>query len=129
MSPGRNSNVALSMDVQLVLGAELRWELSSWAIRVPIELLRLANKTLDPPNARPEAFPSDEPISWCKKGVIDPAGAMIFDKAFREAWAELEDLDFPVRQNMLARCIGQLIATECDPGRLKTKAIILLSRS
>jgi hypothetical protein len=129
MSPGRTNNVALSKEVQLVLGAELRWELSSWAIRVPMALLRLASKTLEPPNARPEAFPSDEPISWCEKGVIDPAGAIIFDKAFRKAWAELEDLDFPVQQDMLARCISQLIATECDPGKLKTKAIILLSRS
>ena len=129
MLADRTNRVTLPIEIQLALGAELRWEFSSWAIRMPMDLLRLAGKAPDAPNARPEVFPSDEPVSWCEKGVIDTAGTRIFDKAFKEAWAELVDLDLAVGQETLARCLSALMATECDPGKLKTKAVILLNRS
>lgn len=129
MPVGRTNQARLTPELQNILGAELRWAFSSWAFRVPLPLLRLASQTIDPPEARAESYPSDEPFAWCEKGVIDGAAAAIFERAFDDAWIELHDLDVNASREKLARCLTLLMATECDSSRLKTKAILKLSRA
>lgn len=125
MSQHRPNNAILPLEIQLLLGAELRWAFSSWALNVPLKLLRAASMTRAPSKSRPEALPFDGPVAWCRAGVLDQTGQRLFDEAFAETTMELERLD--VSRATLAQSISRLIWTECDPYKLKTKAILALS--
>ena len=113
-------------EVQLALGAELRWTLSSWAIRLPWKLLSLAHRAHAPQNNKFEHLPSDEPVIWSERGVLDAASIAILDKAFRQALADLRNADHAADKEKLARCLCEMIKTERDPSRLAAKAVISL---
>jgi hypothetical protein len=125
MIPGTNRGY-IPPEVQRALGAELRFTLSSWANRLPWKLVRLARRAHTPPNKRLETFPSDEPVIWSEKGVLDATSIAILDKAFQQAWGDLRNADHAADKETLARCLSQMIKTERDPSRLATKAVIRL---
>jgi hypothetical protein len=116
----------IPLEVQRALGAELRWALSSWAIRSPWKLVRLAQRAHTPSNKKLEVFPSDEPVIWSEKGVLDATSIAILDKAFYQAWGDLKNVDHTADEETLARCLSEMIKTERDPARLATKAVIRL---
>jgi gentisate 1,2-dioxygenase len=86
----------------------------------------LARRAHIPPNNKPDIYPSDEPVIWADKGVLDPPSVAILEKAFHQAWDDLKNGDQAADKEVLARCLSQLIKTERDPARLAAKAVIKL---
>ena len=128
MATTRNRG-SLPPDVQHSLGAELRRALSGWAYRVPMKLVGLAHRANAPWAAPTERTPRDELITWPDRNVLDPTALEILDKAFHQAWRELEGLGHPATREELARCLTKLIRLERDPSLLAAKAVIRVIQS
>jgi hypothetical protein len=48
------------------------------------------------------------------------------DKAFEQAWGDLQSIQHPATEEALARCLTDLIKADREPSRLATKAVIRL---
>jgi hypothetical protein len=129
MKPTSNRTGRLPPGVQLALGAELRWILSSWAYHLPLKLVDLAHRANVPSFGKVLASAPDEPIVWPDGSVLDPVTIGILDKAFDRAWCELQAVHYPASRESLAHCLAELVPGQRDPVLLATAAVVRIIRN
>jgi hypothetical protein len=116
--------VVLSSQIQGVLGAELRWVLSSWACRTPLKLLELSHRVHSPTPQKIELPAMDEPFGWVERSVFDPAAIAILDRAVEQAWVDLQVMHHPATKETLARHVLALAGTHREASLLAAYAIL-----
>ena len=119
----------LSRELQINLGEKLRDLYSAYVQSLPLHLVVLARRVRSASSAKgTRSDPISEMVGNSVENAFDPETVAILDKAFENAWKDLDNLEAnPVTRTALAtRLITLLTEGERNPARLATKAVLEL---
>ena len=124
-----NERKGLSRELQVNLGEKLRDLYSAYVQSLPLYLVALARRVRSVGSAKDTPSNSiSEMAGNSVANAFDPETVAILDKAFENAWKDLDSLKAnPVTRTALAtRLITLLNEGERNPSRLATKAVLEL---
>jgi hypothetical protein len=125
MSQPGDDQSKLPLEVQRVLGFELRAAYESWAHRVPWSLVLLARRIRGyVEGASSQTVPDEDGEGIFDPNLYDPETIAILVEAFDQAWNDLQAIDNPASKEVLARSLRRLVQRERIPSRLATKAVL-----